>query len=182
MCATVTAEQCCLQSIKTHDHWVLTVHWKSFRRRHLSSKGSNFTEYETVYSFVQSHPTSAEAVSCSVRFPHLGQSRSGQSRELSPHCPCVSSRSLLGRGLWVLHCPPATQAGAGGASALAPGTPAGTGSSCPTLQVSARRTKWVNIKKKTEQTAGRKLKHIEEVKLEEEHIASMQFNTWIKHH
>lgn len=68
---------------------------------------------------------------------HLGLSLSGRSRGWNPHCPCVSSPPPLGcSGLRHRCLPPAAPVGAGGASAHAPETPAGTGSSCPPLQVS----------------------------------------------
>ena len=68
---------------------------------------------------------------------HLGRSQSGRSRGWSPHCPCVSSPPHPGcSGLKRRCLPSAAPAGAGGASARAPETPAGTGSSCLPLQVS----------------------------------------------
>lgn len=70
---------------------------------------------------------------------YLDQSRIGQSRRWSPRCPCVSSRPPPGRSGPRPRClPSAAPVGAGGASARAPETPAGTGSSCPPLQVSGR--------------------------------------------
>lgn len=81
--------------------------------------------------------TKLKTLSTDCGLSHLGQSQSGRSRGWSPHCPCVSSLPLPGcSGLQHCCLPSAAPTGAGGASAHAPETPAGTGSSCPPLQVS----------------------------------------------
>lgn len=85
-----------------------------------------------VYSSLSLSPRLTERVPT-----HLGRSRSGRSRGWSPRCPCVSSPPPPGRpGPWRRCLPAAAPAGVGGASARAPETPAGTGSSCLSLQVS----------------------------------------------
>lgn len=70
---------------------------------------------------------------------HLDQSQSGRSRGWIPHCPCVSSPPPLGcSGLQHCCLPSAAPAGAEDASARALETPAGTGSSYLSLQVSGQ--------------------------------------------
>lgn len=107
----------------------------------LSNKNQTFT-----FTFI--HVVTSSITTFNVTFarpnavgswtrPHLGLSPSGRSRGWSQRCPCVSSRPPLGcSGLQQHFLLSAAPADAVGASARAPETPAGTGFSCPPLQVS----------------------------------------------
>lgn len=115
-------------------------------------------------------------LACTLNLTHLGQSQSGRSRGWSPHCPCVSSPPPLGcPGLQHCCLPSAAPAGAGGASARAPETPAGTGSSSLSLQVSSwekEKRKWFityteskQVREFMERLGARQWRNIEEIRV-----------------